>query len=64
MVQRFRNSPELIEIAGEARGRSAAAIRWFDGTRTVWLPLAQVEESEDGKSVLVPEWLCQERGLI
>jgi hypothetical protein len=63
-MPRFRNSPELIEIAGEARGRSVAAIRWFDGTRTVWLPLSQVEESEDGKSLLVPEWLALEKELI
>jgi mannose-6-phosphate isomerase-like protein (cupin superfamily) len=54
---------DLVDIAGEVRGETDNAWRFFDGTRTVWLPKSQVEVSSDG-TVTMPEWLAQEKELI
>lgn len=34
---------DLIDIAGEVRGETEKAYRFFDGERTVWLPKSQCE---------------------
>lgn len=53
----------LVDIAGEKRGETEKAIRWFDGTRSEWVPKSQCEESSDG-TLAMPEWLAKDKGFI
>lgn len=62
-----------IEIAVEVRVVRALAIQVFDGKRTVWLPISQIEDWTGGPdaapgvgttTVFIPEWLALEKGLI
>jgi hypothetical protein len=55
---------DVIEIAGELRGETANAWRFYDGAATVWLPKSQVEWDADAKTMTVPEWLATEKGLV
>jgi len=55
---------DLVDIAGEIRGETDAAYRFFDGARTVWLPKSQVEWDADDKTMAMPEWLATEKELI
>lgn len=55
---------DLVDIAGEIQGETAAAYRFFDGTRTVWLPKSQVEWDPDDKTMAMPEWLAKDKELI
>ncbi len=54
----------------EVRHMTAKAARVHDGKREAWLPYSQIEDGletlEVGKHVtlLVPEWLANEKGLI
>ena len=54
----------LIDVAGEVRGETALAYRFFDGTRTVWLPKSQCEWDDEERTMAVPQWLAQEKELI
>lgn len=56
--------PELVDIAGEVRGETNAAFRFFDGDRTVWLPKSQVEWHASDKVMVVPMWLAKDKELI
>lgn len=55
---------ELVDIAGEIKGETTAAYRFFDGVRTVWLPKSQCEWDSDEKQMTMPIWLAQEKELI
>lgn len=55
---------DLVDIAGEIKGETDAAYRFFDGVRTVWLPKSQVEWDADDKTMAMPEWLATEKELI
>lgn len=55
---------DLVDIAGEIQGETAAAFRFYNGSVTVWLPKSQVEWDADEKTMAMPEWLAKERGLI
>lgn len=55
---------ELVDIAGEVRGETEKAFRFFDGKETVWLPKSQCEWDENDKTMTMPEWLALEKGLI
>lgn len=55
---------ELVDIAGELRGETPAAYRFFDGDKVVWLPKSQSEWDPDEKTMAMPEWLAREKGLI
>lgn len=55
---------DLVDIAGEIKGETDKAYRFFDGTRTVWLPKTQCEMDADAKTMAMPEWLAMEKGLI
>lgn len=54
----------LVDIAGELRGETEKAYRFFDGTRTVWLPKSQCEWYEDTKTMTMEEWLAKDKELI
>jgi len=55
---------ELADIAGEITAETAAAYRFYDGARTVWLPKSQCEWDADTKTMTMPIWLATEKGLI
>lgn len=55
---------QLIDIAGEVKGETEKAYRFYDGKETVWLPKSQVEWYEDEGTMTMPEWLALEKGLI
>lgn len=57
------NKP-LVGIAGELRGETERAYRFFDGTRTVWLPKSQCEWDEAEKMMTMEEWLAKEKELL
>jgi hypothetical protein len=58
-----RSNHDLVDIAGEIRARTQRAIQFYDGERTVWLPLSQIEINDDG-TITMPEWLAEEKELI
>jgi hypothetical protein len=57
---------ELTDIAGElvAPFETAAAYRFHDGAKTVWLPKSQCEWDEQEAVMTMPVWLAQEKELI
>lgn len=54
----------LTDISGEIMGETEKAYRFFDGTRTVWLPKSQCEWDEEGKVMVMEEWLAKAKELI
>lgn len=54
---------ELIDIAAELKGETAAAYRIYDGKTTDWVPKSQVQKNDDG-TFTMPEWLAKEKGFI
>ena len=58
-----KREPELIDIAAEKQGETAAAFRLFDGIFTEWVPKSQVEENDNG-TFTMPTWLAREKGFI
>lgn len=54
----------LIDIAGELQGETEKAYRFFDGTRTVWLPKSQCQWDPDEKVMTMEEWLATDKELI
>lgn len=63
---RLMSRSDLVDISGELVPpfQSAAAYRFYDGARTVWLPKSQCEWDEDEKVMTMPEWLAKEKGLL
>ena len=55
---------KLVDIAGELQGETDLAYRFFDGTRTVWLPKSQSQWDPDAKEMTMEEWLAKEKELI
>ena len=60
----MRRSAEKIEIAGEVRQETELAWRFFDGARFLWLAKSQCVWDPAEGTMLVPEWLAFERGLV
>ena len=54
----------LVDIAGELKGETEKAYRFFDGLRLVWLPKSQCEWDPDAKTITMEEWLAKEKELI
>ena len=54
---------DIVDIAGEKRGETDKAIRWFDGMRSEWLPKSQCQENDDG-TLSMPEWLAIDKGFV
>jgi hypothetical protein len=55
---------DLVDVAGEIQGETDKAFRFFDGTRTVWLPKSMVEWDSDDRTMAMPEWLAKDKELI
>lgn len=58
---------EHVEIEGEIRGNgTAGAILFYveSAEEEMWFPRSQVEISDDRRSLLVPRWLAEKKGLI
>lgn len=59
-----------VDISGEVRGETQegytdrGAYRFYDGTRTVWLPKSQCQWDSDTKTMEMPLWLATEKELI
>ena len=54
----------LVDISGEIHGETDRAFRFFDGAQTVWLPKSFCEWDANDKTMAMPEWLANEKGLI
>jgi hypothetical protein len=61
-----RSGQALVDISGELVEpfETERAYRFFDGTRTVWLPKSQCEWDPDAKVMTMMEWLATEKELI
>ncbi len=57
---------DLVDIAGELVEpyETPAAYRFFDGSRTVWLPKSQCEWDDEDITMTMPRWLAEKKGLI
>lgn len=55
---------DIIEIAGEIRGETEKAYRFYDGKVTEWVPKSQCEWDEKDKTMQIPEWLAMDKGFI
>lgn len=53
----------LVDLEVEVRGETDKALRVFDGTKSVWLPKAHVQDTGDG-TITLPEWLALDKELI
>lgn len=59
-----RANHDLVDISGEIVGETEKAYRFFDGTRTVWVPKSQCEWDDQAKEITMPEWLAKDKELI
>ena len=63
-------SNKNIEIAVDIKHMTDSAVLVSDGNKEVWIPKGQIEDYTDelivGHSitVLIPEWLALDKGLI
>lgn len=55
---------ELVDIEGEVKGESEKAYRFYDGSKTEWVPKSQVEWDAQEKIMTMPEWLAIEKGFV
>ena len=62
-MTRGNDHSDMIEIDGAIKAKTALAVLWDDGETQAWLPLSQVEVADDGKSVLMPSWLAEDKGF-
>lgn len=55
-----------IEILVTIKGYTTKALLVFDGIKTCWLPVSQIEITEvsEGITVRIPEWLAIKKGLV
>lgn len=58
------NDPGHVILDIEIRAESGKAWCIYDGSRTVWVPKSQAEIASDQKTMIIPEWLAFEKGLI
>lgn len=62
MAQGHRN--ELTDIAGEIVAETDKAYRFYDGSRTEWIPKSQCEWDERESVMTMPLWLATEKGFV
>lgn len=55
---------DLVDVAGEIKSETDKAYRFFDGSRTEWVPKSQCEWDADAKTMSMPEWLAMDKGFI
>jgi len=55
---------DIIEIAGEIKGETDKAYRFYDGKTTDWVPKSQCEWDEKDKTMQMPEWLAMDKGFL
>lgn len=55
---------EIYDIAGEVRGETELAYKFYDGKTTVWLAKSLVEWDSSDKTMTMPEWVAKDKGLI
>lgn len=55
---------DIIEIAGEIKGETDKAYRFYDGKNTDWVPKSQCGWDEKDKTMQMPEWLAMDKGFI
>lgn len=57
-----------VEIACRIVHTTEKAVKIDDGKNFVWIPKSAIEEADyldkDTKTITIPEWLAQEKGLI
>ena len=58
-----------VEITVVLMGETDSAVWVYDGDLKVWLPKSQIDIEEGAEmgeqvSILVPEWLAIEKGLV
>ena len=59
-----RRTTDLHDIAGEIRGETQMAFKFYDGRVLVWLPKSQCEWDPTSQTMTVPAWLAVEKGLL
>jgi RNase P/RNase MRP subunit p29 len=59
-----RANHDLVDVAGEVRGETPKAYRFYDGAREVWLPKSQCEWDAEARVMTLEEWLAMDKGLI
>lgn len=57
------DTAEAVDIAGEIKDEREKAIRWFDGSRSEWLPKSQISAITPTQ-VTIPMWLAKAKGFI
>lgn len=70
-MTRILESKEFCEIACQVRVITDRAILVHDGTREAWIPRSQIEDPDPDDleigqhiTLLIPEWIAKEKGLI
>lgn len=60
------NQKKMIEICGDIKWETDAAILYSDGVTECWHPRSQIEvrELSNGVEITMPEWLAFEKELI
>jgi hypothetical protein len=59
-----RANHSLVDVAGELRGETERAYRFYDGVREMWLPKSQCEWDAEAKVMTMGEWLATDKELI
>ena len=59
---------DYIELTGTIEAKTEKALLFNDGGgKEVWLPLSQIEDQEEENGILtiiIPEWLAIDEGLV
>ena len=70
MTRKLENK-EFVEIACQVRFKTDRAVLIHDGTREVWIPHSMIEDPEpeamnvgEHITLLIPEWIAKEKGLL
>jgi hypothetical protein len=60
-VRREDQPLEMVEVTGQVLGASEKGLKFYDGSKTCWLPRSRCRETEAG--LLVERWLAEKKGL-
>jgi hypothetical protein len=67
-MSRFNDDKEPVEITVEVRREAHKAIQVYDGRRTEWIPISQIQarEKQPGgiEEIKIPFWLAMQKGFI